>query len=642
MELFVLFLAAMTLPGMILSRILGLDVCRVAVATAMSLALLIIFLAAARIAELGADGFGYLLVTGYAGIAGGAVWSWRRGRLTIGGPFRFERIHWIPTATMTGVGLYAVWAGPYLEIPADVWWHIGRINEWLGAIPGGAIGGYASLGSPFDQYAQHWHVLAAYFVHISGVELTQALAQFAVANTLLLSAAVYAFALQVFQEFVPSRSMRHTVAAATVFFFIAQFGLSVFSYVRYYTLAPTMLAYVVYLAGLACFLQFIKEGSGGYRYLGAVVLFVVIAAAAHKKQEAVFIVTMAGLVLLWEYARIAHRWGPAWIVRPAAYQDDGQRRIALLLGVLVIAYVVGHAFAYVLLDRHSPLDHGRMVDVHNYLPFLKNLYVLKPTFQFYQVVTVWGVLVYVLFVFHIRHFLKNSYLIAGMALPFLTVFNPVFTDFFLRFTGPQVLWRMCYALPLPFAGGYFLVRSIDNTVRGNPWRSRAAGLATAAALIGLLLPINTTFFVSPHSKIYTLAPVGPENDRRLWADLVDFLQGRTSEGMITDPVTGYVAGSLSGHRYPGYKFYGQGVFPVDGDNYWAADFANRNGWLVVINRRDGALSATGRYAGHWPEDIMKVSKRYSDAFVSYVADHPSIFMKLWSSDRIAVYLVKAS
>ncbi|HSH42657.1 MAG TPA: hypothetical protein VK973_11100, partial [Arenicellales bacterium] len=548
----------------------------------------------------------------------------------------------IPAATMAAVGVYAVWAGPYTEVPADAWWHIGHINDWLtDELPGGHLGSYGSLQEAFDKSSQHWHAIAAYLLHVSGMQITDALGWLSIANTLLLSAAVYSFGLLVFRDLAASHATRHAVAAAAVLFFVTQFGISVFAYIRYYSFAPTLPAYIVYLAALGCFIEFTRHTENGYRYLAVAVALTVAAAALHM-QEALFMVVLSGLIVLWEYVRIARRLGAAWGVRPAAYTGEARPRIAALLAFFLLAYVSVHGLAYVLLDRHNPLNHGVMADIHNYVPFLQNLYILQPTYQFYQVVTAWGVLVYVLFAFSIRRFSSSSYLVAGMALPFVTVFNPVFTDFFLRFSWPEVLWRVCYALPLPFVGGYLLVRFLSQAVQGGRFGARVAGLVAVVAMTGLLLPIHSTFVTSPHSKIYTLAPVGPGNDHRLWADLFAFLRDRESRGLITDPVTGYLARSLTGHRYPGYKFFGQGAFPVNQDRYQTQDFAGRNGWLVVINRRDGAASAAGRYGRHWPEEVMKVSQRYSGAFTDYVTGHPEQFTKVWSRDGISVYRVEAS
>jgi len=66
----------------------------------------------------------------------------------------------------------------------------------------------------------------------------------------------------------------------------------------------------------------------------------------------------------------------------------------------------------------------------------------------------------------------------------------------------------------------------------------------------------------------------------------------------------------------------------------------RNRGLIVINRRNGDLSITGRIARHWPEDVLpKVSRYYSLEGQYYLESHPELFQKIWSRDRIAIYAV---
>ena len=67
----------------------------------------------------------------------------------------------------------------------------------------------------------------------------------------------------------------------------------------------------------------------------------------------------------------------------------------------------------------------------------------------------------------------------------------------------------------------------------------------------------------------------------------------------------------------------------------------RNRGLIVINRRNGDLSITGKIAQHWPEDVLpKVSRCYSIEVQNYLESHPEMFPKIWSQNQIAVYAVR--
>jgi hypothetical protein len=637
-----IYMLAMVVPGAALAQALRLDMCRAAMAIALSLSVLVLALVLARAVGLGVPGFGYLLITVYVMSAAGSAVAWwlRPPSPAPEEPGGFWEGTWIvPVLTLGAVSAYVFWAGPYTEAPSDAWHHIERIGDRLDhIIIDGSIGTAQSFDEYLEKRAGYWYSIAAYFLYVTGTGFEAGLAHLAAANTLLFSAGIYSFALYVFRGVVENRWMRHWVAAASVFFFLTQFGISVFSYVRYYIFAPTFLNYIVYLAAAACILRFIRHEHGAWRFPAAAAALTVVAVLVHT-QEAVFIVLMSGAVIL---AAFLFAGPGGFRGRGSDYatgMDRAGRRILVLLAVGIGAYLSMHAWAYLEIARHDPLKHGVMADIRNYIPFLQNLYILRPEHQFYQVLTVWGVLVYILFLARATRFLASPYLVAGMAMPILTVFNPVFTDLFLRFSWPEVLWRMCYMIPLPFVGGYFLVRSLAGAFRAPGAHRRIGHLAVAAALVGLLLPVQTTYFVSPYSKIYTLAPVAAANDHRNWHDLLQFLDTLEPARIVTDPVTGYVIKGMTAHGYSGHKFHAVRTMRVNRDSYSAIHFGDRRGGLIVINMRDGADSDTGRYGRHWPADILKVSGHYSGAFLEFVTQRSDLFELLWEHDRIAVYRI---
>ncbi|MGA8262205.1 MAG: hypothetical protein WB783_18525 [Arenicellales bacterium] len=637
LEFLAVYLPAMVLPGAVLTAAAGLEANRFAASIALSVAVLVGSLAAARILALGTSGFALVLVVVYAmTIVLGAWLVRRRGMPTAAGLLR-DWTWVIPAATMALVAAYTLWAGPYTEVPADAWWHLARINDRLHLLNHGRIGSLGRLQDLISKGEAYAYTITAYFVYLTCGKIQAAMRPVALANTLLFACGVYSFALFIFEKTIADRRVLHAVAAAAVFFFITHFGLSVFSYVRYYVYAPTILNYVVYLTALAYFLRFIDASEGEFRYLAFAGILGVTALMVHK-QEALFLATMGGAILLVRVIAAGYRMKHGMRSEHSLFESD--RRSWVLFAVCSVAYLAVHAAAYVTIRRHDPLLHGTMADINTYVPFLRNLYILKPDYQFYQVITVWGVLVYLLFAVRFKEFSGNSYIVAGMLLPLLTVFNPVYTDLFLRFSWPHLLWRLCYLLPLPFVGGYLLVRAIGWSVGGQGLMARAGGVGAAAALVGLLLPINTTFFVSPFSRIYTLEPVARTNDYRLWKDMIAYLDTRKASDVITDPVTGYVVNGLTNDDYFGYKFYGLGAFRVDRGRYESRDFAGMNGWLVIINQRDGSESDTGRVGRHWPADIMTVSNWYSDAFKKYVTGNPRQFRKIWGVDHIDVYRIE--
>jgi hypothetical protein len=391
-----------------------------------------------------------------------------------------------------------------------------------------------------------------------------------------------------------------------------------------------MLNFIVYLGAAACFIHFTRLEHGGLKYLLVTISLLATALLVHM-QEALFILVMAATILL---AEAFLRWRRADI---DAGRQRKNLRVPVLLGIFVVGYAASHVLTHMMVPRNDPLAHGVMASISHYLPFLANLYILRPTLQFYQVLTIWGVFVYLLFVLYRMQLGRSPFLLGGMALPVLTVFNPVFTDFFLRMAPPEVLWRLCFLLPLPFVAAYVFVDSVRKVTREKRWPRRLVALSTSLVLLGLLLPFETTYMFSSYSRIYTLAPVSHRNDHRLWRNLVEELNRLDPGNLITDPVTGYVLNALTDHNYKGYKFYGFGAMKVDRSRYRDSDFNGKEGWLVVINKRDGAPSQVGRLSGHWPETVLKVSNSYSEAFESYVTSRPDRFRKIWEWDGAAIY-----
>jgi len=224
-----------------------------------------------------------------------------------------------------------------------------------------------------------------------------------------------------------------------------------------------------------------------------------------------------------------------------------------------------------------------------------------------------------------------------MLIPALTVFNPFFVDLFLRYNYPDVLWRLCYLIPLPFAGAFVVVHYLDRLRKAQGVTQKLKPALILFGLAALLLPVSTTYFVSPYSRIYTLQSVGDRNGHKLWRDLHEFLGTLEPRDVLTDQVTGYTINALTKHRYRGHKFYGTGAPKIKRANYDKATFEPYDGWLLIVNKRDGRRSDTGRVSKHWPENILKVSRHYPAVLEDFIQREPEMFTKLWEHNQISVY-----
>ncbi len=91
--------------------------------------------------------------------------------------------------------------------------------------------------------------------------------------------------------------------------------------------------------------------------------------------------------------------------------------------------------------------------------FHRQWFIQPPTGQFAQVVTCWGVFVYGLFLLHFRSFRHQPFILAGLLMPLLIVFNPLTLMILTRWvTDLNAIYRFNYMIPLPFVAGFLAMR----------------------------------------------------------------------------------------------------------------------------------------------------------------------------------------
>jgi hypothetical protein len=286
--------------------------------------------------------------------------------------------------------------------------------------------------------------------------------------------------------------------------------------------------------------------------------------------------------------------------------------------------------------------------------------VVYQLFVFYQVVGCWGLFVYLLFLLMIRHFVKIPYLIAGMVIvPLLTVFNPFTIDLIVRMSQSAALYRFIYLIPLPFVGGYLLVHFWDQARQWfhrmclapvesvSPiwprlsWINFFGSILILAGLIGLMFPIDAAGIYAPYSKIYTLRKIPAGNDYHLCDDLGKIMAKYENKVILTDNYTAHFLAFYSPkNTYSHVKWLNSSNPEKEPPEPYTWEKL-RNRGLIIINRRNGGLSISGRIARHWPEDVLpKDSQYYSLEAQHYLESHPEKFQKIWSQNQIAVYAVQ--
>jgi hypothetical protein len=629
----ILFLAVFLVPGWLITGIMRRRGPRVLLALGFSYSLAALNVLLMATLNVPPSFFIPLLTVEIAALLLIAVWRWRR-KLR---PLRSCRLHWefiwAGLLTLTAAAVYLLWAGPYLEIPADAWEHLYRLQVQSEALRNNDFG-LENKWRIWVSQGHVWYFLQAALCRWSGLKVMDAVPHMVLMNSLAWIAGIYLFGVKLFAPMRSKRWVKALAAALAALFYTIFFGVNVFAYVRYYALAPTMPSFTIYLAAMVFVMDLLRRDTWQWCLIWPPSLFFLVLNVMHT-QEALFVFFMAWGISIVETVRCRAMGVQAWR-RPA--------------GILCLAALSAWLGLFILSHCRplSPFWARGAVPIENVLPFLRGMLVQSPTVHFYPVIAMWGLWVYLLFARHWREFTCLPLIMAGMAMPLLTVFNPVSIDFMLRYMpDPAALYRFNYMLPLPYVAAWF-------AVRGAPWARgalrRESRLFSFIIWVGLffwLLPWHGEYFNSTYSRLPTLRRVNPENDWRYWRDLLEEIQTHPESAIITDHVTGYMWRGATQHKICSQRFddtaFSWWLCPEEAepglDELWDYLAQNERRWLLVVNLRDGAMSEVGRLSGHWPADILQVSQYYDPHTLDWVAQRPDMFRLLWELNRIQIYEV---
>lgn len=568
-------------------------------------------------------------------------WRWQAGFASV--PIRGKKS--VAAGAVAIVGIYTAyffWAGAYVEIPADIFSHLDKLQNAFSHIASERRLPWLDTLADVGELGDHWYVIFAYMTYHAGGRIETVYPLIAYVNTTLILLGVYHAALYLFRNTRLRRAEKVYIAAAATAFFTLHFGVNVFSYIRYYALAPTITAYLFYLASIIVAWEFFSNRCSVHVavwFLGILIL----AALTVNEQEVIFIVittwamsivrSMSGIAKLNE-RRDQNGIKGAW----RAVESDFNRAAIVGLGGIVLGLMtVG--ITYAMLERGVP-SRPWVAPVSEYLPFVNHLYILNPRFQLFHVFAVSGYVIYALFLVHIRDFRTNYFILAGMLIPFVTVLNPVFVDLYLRHQDAFTLYRMLYMVPFSFVGGYLLVKYLRFVIDKRSVVLKVGGGAGIVILLVSLLPFNVLYANNKYSRIYTILPTPEKNHPAVWGDLLGRLEITDRSKVVTDPVTGYVINGITKHEARTRKYLKVWI-DLEDDEYeddWDM-FKEYDDYLLIINSRGGGKSRTGRISGHWSEDILRTSRFYSRGFVEFVRQNREMFVSLWRHDNISVYRI---
>jgi len=529
--------------------------------------------------------------------------------------------------------LYRFLVGPYTEIPSDLYRHLEFVRLQYDAIAEGTLGKQLSARMLLKQQGGVWYSFYALASYYSGLQLDQSLSWATYANSLIFLCTIYGFSWYIFGQLRLAKSQQLAAALLAVFFVASQFGINVFAYIRYYALAPTMLNMVIYLAAVIAMLELLSWRDSRISYT-IFVLVALLASMLVHTQEALFILLSGGLMLAW-FALC-----PESLKLPGqtAFLVKTRRYYVLALLIALLGFMLMVIWTYMNLER--PLEFfGKITQLSQQGPILNRILYLTPGYQMIQVITVWGLVVYALFAIFWRKFVVHPLLFTGMFVPLVSIFNPLFVDWFLRIEGVHTLWRMLYMVPTHFIAALAVVFMYQRSRSASGAMVKVRSYVGIALLFALLLPLGG---LNPNSR-QTLAATDRDESYTYWQDLIDYLNqpqlGKAN--VLTDPITGYVVNALTPHRSNQYKFYNKNMLPFNLADYSDAPLRRYRGWLVVMNARGGGYSETGERARHWPANALDTSAFYTDALAERIRENPQQrFELLWEQNKIRVYRIR--
>jgi len=518
----------------------------------------------------------------------------------------------------------------FSEVPSDAYAHLERIKFANDNLELGTLGFGASLTGFFQQGSGVFYFLIALSQSLSNIDARSAFEGLDFINRTLFLAVVFSFTKTIFKH-----SGRASLTAYfAVFFVAAHMGINVFAYIRYYTIAPSIIAFSLYFSAISLFLNCCHNPDSVKKLaLSALaIFFLALAAAATHVQEALFIVIVIPLMAIW------------WLITNRKPQSGRIKVNPVFFYTIVIAAAFSFVLAYMLSNQHlerAPNAHWRLWEFAEAVWIFPKITVLNLKFQFIQVITLWGLFVLACAVFYWRRYIKNLYIMAALSVPLVTILNPFFIDLFLRHYNSTTVWRLCYLIPIHFIAAdlseYHWSR-LNSSSMQFAYRFRSA--VFLMLVVALLLPIANTWNQTHFSRVPTLASSDPQLSYKHYGDLLDFLAELPSQKVLTDPMTGYMVSALSKHHSNRRKFFrGKNFIRFSFLDYTHKPLSQFRDHLIIVNQRPNSKSVVGKLSGHWREiEWLDIHNYYPTALLERLKSDD--FEKLWENEEVSVYRIK--
>ena len=187
--------------------------------------------------------------------------------------------------------LYRVTVGAYTELPADLFNHLGYVQQHVDSLEAGRLGSELSVVQLLHQSGGIWYGLFAVLNSFAGSQVADTYTVAMAINVSLFLLAVYVFAWNLFGVFELDDTQRVIASVLAAGFTFAHMGINVFAFVRYYSFAPAMLNFILYFAVIVLVMQALDQRVYDTKKLVCGGLITIAAAMIHN-QEALFIIVM--------------------------------------------------------------------------------------------------------------------------------------------------------------------------------------------------------------------------------------------------------------------------------------------------------------------------------------------------------------
>jgi hypothetical protein len=197
-------------------------------------------------------------------------------------------------------------------------------------------------------------------------------------------------------------------------------------------------------------------------------------------------------------------------------------------------------------------------------------------------------------------------------------------------------------MPLSITASLLIVFFIDHLSNNRKLFTKVLLWSLIALILVSLTPFSIGDKSNRTSRFSSLSAVDKTAGASLWSDLIVETNRiklvQPIRGILTDHVTTFVLDSSVFGRIPNRN--SSNYFPKHNNDYETdikySDFTNH---LLVINKRDGLMTSSSAVAGHWPQNILKISNLYPEDIDLFILNNPDLFRLIWANDNIYIYQI---